>query len=156
MVLMLRFQFFASFKIYCCLNDTKLMIEPNTIVTKCEIERCESRKLNLQTKFMDEEITSSDFHEMKTKVEKDLTILKERLYFLRQKGTPYKNYVTKEIPMLENLVAFYKKADGKTKKKILGCIFSEKLIFEKGKSCNHPFSKPVSILLLIIKELQGS
>ena len=121
-----------------------------------EIERCESRKLNLQTKFMDEEINSSDFHEMKTKVEKDLTILKERLSFLRQKGTPYKNYVTKEIPMLENLVAFYKKADGKTKKKILGCIFSEKLIFEKGKSCNQPFSKPVSILLLIIKELQGS
>jgi len=39
---------------------------------------------------------------------------------------------------------------------ILSCIFSEKLIFEKGKSCNQPFSKLVSILLLIIKELQGS
>jgi len=58
--------------------------------------------------------------------------------------------------MLENLVEFYRKADGKTKKKILGCIFSEKLIFEKSKSCNQPFSKPVSILLLIVKELQGS
>jgi len=47
---------------------------------------------------------------------------------LRQKGTPHKNYVTKEILMLENLVVFYKKADGKTKKKILGCIFSEKIL----------------------------
>jgi site-specific DNA recombinase len=124
-------------------------------ITK-EIDKCEARKLNLQTKFMDEEITSADFHEMKTKVEKDLIGLNERLANLRQRGTPYKNYVTKEVPMLENLVEFYKKADGVTKKKILGCIFSEKLIFEKGKSCNQPYSKPVSILLLIIKELQGS
>jgi hypothetical protein len=74
------------------------MIKPNTIVTKCEIERCESRKLNLQTKFMDEEITSSDFHEMKTKVEKDLTILKERLSFLRQKGTPLQELRNKRDP----------------------------------------------------------
>ena len=64
--------------------------------------------------------------------------MEERLTNLRQQGTPYKNYVTKEIPMLENLVEFYKKADGVTKKKILGCIFSEKLIIEKGKSCNKP------------------
>jgi site-specific DNA recombinase len=121
-----------------------------------EIDKCETRKQNLQIKFMDEEITSSDFHEMKTKIEKDLSRLKDRLNYLRQEGTPYKNYITKEVPMLENLVEFYRKADGKTKKKILGCIFSEKLIFEKGKSCNQPFSKPVSILLMIVNELQGS
>ena len=80
----------------------------------------------------------------------------EQQHFLLQKGTPYKNYINKEVPMLENLVEFYKRADGNTKRKILGCIFSEKLIFEKGKSYNRPFSKAVSILLLIIKELQGS
>ena len=41
--------------------------------------------------------------------------------------------------MLENLTGFYREADGQTKRKILGCIFSEKLVFEKGrKSCNYP------------------
>jgi len=48
--------------------------------------------------------------------------------------------------MLENLVDHYKKADGKTKK-ILGCIFSEKLVLEKGKVATCEFTKPVQVLL---------
>ena len=35
--------------------------------------------------------------------------------------------------MLENIAEYYKKADEKNKKKILACIFSKKLILEKGK-----------------------
>lgn len=31
----------------------------------------------------------------------------------------------------ENLLEYYRKSDGATKKKILGCIFSEKLVLEK-------------------------
>ena len=58
--------------------------------------------------------------------------------------------------MLENLVQFFRKADGRTKKKILGCIFDEKLVIENGRVATTPFSKPVSILLMIIKELEGS
>jgi hypothetical protein len=30
--------------------------------------------------------------------------------------------------MLENLLKYYRKSDGATKKKILGCIFAEKLV----------------------------
>lgn len=58
--------------------------------------------------------------------------------------------------MLENRVQFFRKADGRTKKKILGCIFDEKLVIENGRVATTPFSKPVSILLMIIKELEGS
>jgi hypothetical protein len=35
--------------------------------------------------------------------------------------------------MLEDLVGFFKSVDWRTKDKILGCIFSEKLYFEKKK-----------------------
>ena len=35
------------------------------------------------------------------------------------------------VRMLENLKDYYSKSDGATKKKILGCIFSEKLVLEK-------------------------
>ncbi|MFH1320085.1 MAG: hypothetical protein ABII90_05455 [Bacteroidota bacterium] len=35
--------------------------------------------------------------------------------------------------MMETLMEFYRKSDGATKKKILGCIFSEKLILENEK-----------------------
>jgi hypothetical protein len=47
--------------------------------------------------------------------------------------SPFKTFINKEVPMLENLSEYYKKSDGKTKKKIIGCIFSEKLVLEKGK-----------------------
>jgi site-specific DNA recombinase len=40
--------------------------------------------------------------------------------------------------MLENLLEFYRKSDGATKKKIPGCIFTEKLILEKKKQQPPP------------------
>ena len=49
--------------------------------------------------------------------------------------------------MLENLVEYYKKVDGKAKRKILGCIFSEKLVLEKGKVATYQFTKPAQVLL---------
>jgi hypothetical protein len=58
--------------------------------------------------------------------------------------------------MLENLVEYYRKADGNTKKKILGCIFTEKLIIEKGRVANTPFTIPVQVLLNTVKGFQGS
>jgi len=71
-------------------------------------------------------------------------------------GSTYKNYITKQVPMLENLVPFFRNADGRTKKKVLSCIFSEKMTLENGRVATTPFSQPVSILLMIIKELEGS
>ena len=47
-------------------------------------------------------------------------------------------------------------ANGRTKKKILGCIFSEKLILEKGRVATTPFSEGVLILFEIFNALQGS
>ncbi len=45
--------------------------------------------------------------------------------------------------MLENLLEYYRKSDGVTKKKILNTIFAEKLVLEKG---------PPSLMLRRIKE----
>ena len=71
-------------------------------------------------------------------------------------SSPYKTYLSKTIPMLENLTGYYKAADGQTKKKILGCIFSEKLVFEKGRVATTTFTEPIQVLFKIAKVLQGS
>ena len=70
--------------------------------------------------------------------------------------SPYKTYISKTVPMLENLTGFYREADGQTKRKILGCIFSEKLVLEKGRVATTPFTIPVQVLFKITKVLQGS
>ncbi len=82
---------------------------------------------------------------MKGKVDKDLVLYKSKLSGLMDQPSPYKTYISKTVPMLENLTGYYKSADGQTKKKILGCIFSEKLVFE---------SPPSLKLQRIIEELQ--
>jgi hypothetical protein len=50
--------------------------------------------------------------------------------------TPFKQYLTKQVPMFENLVSFYRTSDGKTKNKILACTLSEKLVLEKSRVAN--------------------
>jgi site-specific DNA recombinase len=50
-----------------------------------------------------------------------------------KQSSQYRIYLEKELPMLENLLGFYRKSAVATKKKIPGCIFSEKLILAKGK-----------------------
>jgi hypothetical protein len=54
---------------------------------------------------------------------------------------------------LENLLEYYRKSDGKTKKKILGCIFAEKLVLENGKVATPVSTEPVQLTLRISKVL---
>jgi hypothetical protein len=89
-------------------------------------------------------------------VNKELVLLKDKLNDLLQQVSPFKIYIEKEIPMLENLLEFYRKSDGATKKKILGCIFSEKLVLENGKVATLPFTEPIQLTLRISEVLGNS
>jgi hypothetical protein len=51
--------------------------------------------------------------------------------------------------MSENLLEYYRKADGATKKKILTTIFAEKLIVVKGKVTEPAFTEPIQPILMI-------
>ena len=124
--------------------------------TKQKIEKMEQRKSNLQDRLLDGEISGKDFTEMAEKVDKEMASLKNTLSGLQTEMTPYRNYVKHTLPMLENLVEYYRKADGKTKKKILGCIFAEKFVLERGRVASTPFTIPVQVLLNINKGFQRS
>jgi hypothetical protein len=58
--------------------------------------------------------------------------------------------------MLENLKEYYSKSDGATKKKIPGCIFSEKLVLEKGRVATSTFTEPIQLILRISEGLGSS
>ena len=93
---------------------------------------------------------------MKDKVEKELVLTKAKLADLQQQKSPFKIYLQKEVPMLENIVEFYNKSNGATKKKILGSIFAEKLAFEKGKVTTPVFREPVQLIMMISEGLGRS
>ena len=113
---------------------------------KNETTRLNNRRGNLQERLMDNDITPQDYKEMKQKIESDLNVCQSKLNNLNLGMTPYKNYITKEIPMLENLVTYYNKVDGRTKRKILGCNFLEKLVLENGRVATKPHSQGVLLL----------
>ena len=58
--------------------------------------------------------------------------------------------------MLENLVEYYRKSDGKTKMKILSCIFSKKIVLEKSRVATCEFTPPINVLINACKVLKSS
>ena len=77
--------------------------------TRKELEKLELRKSNLQNDLIDRTITSQDYQDMKGRVEKELVLLKDKLTDLQQQISPFKIYIQKEVPMLENLLKYYRK-----------------------------------------------
>ena len=61
----------------------------------------------------------------------------------------------KTLPMIENLSVYWDKSDGKTKQKILGCIFTEKLENFDFKSCNNIFTPEIESIMLASKVLKS-
>jgi site-specific DNA recombinase len=123
--------------------------------TRKELERLELRKSNLQNDLMDRVITSQDYQDMKGRVEKDIVLTRDKLSELQQQTSPFKDYIKNEVPMLEDLLEYYRNSNGAIKKKILGSIFAEKLVLEKGKVATPVFTEPIQ-LIFSISEVLGS
>jgi len=62
---------------------------------------------------------------MKERTENTLMRLELKLKNLKQTTSPFKTFINKEVLILEHLSEYYRKADGKTKNKVLACIFSK-------------------------------
>jgi len=73
---------------------------------KKDIEKAEDRKSKLQDLILDGTITSQDYQDMKGKIDKDLVLFKSNLSGLLDQPSPYKTYITKTVPMLENHTGF--------------------------------------------------
>jgi hypothetical protein len=57
--------------------------------------------------------------------------------------------------MIENLSHYWDKEDGKTKQKILGCIFTEKFENFDFESCNNIFTPEIESIMLASKVLKS-
>ena len=120
-----------------------------------EIEKYETRQTNLQNSFLDGDISSSDYNEMKIRIETELSHKKIQLDRLKSTKSPFKVYLNKILPMIENLSQYWDKADGKTKQKILGCIFNEKFENFNFESCNHIFTPEIESIMLVTSVLKS-
>ncbi|WP_289031093.1 recombinase family protein [uncultured Algoriphagus sp.] len=132
----------------------KAMMEKDFTGQKAKIEKLKSehekliqRKLNLQDSFLDGNIDSEDFKEMKKRVEEQIFKVEETINSYQSEMSPFKEYLNKTLPMIQKLPSFWRKSDGKTKKKILGCIFRDKIENLDFKVATTPFTTEMSVLL---------
>jgi hypothetical protein len=66
---------------------------------------------------------------------------------MNEEHSPYNEYLNKHLPSLENLTELYQKVDGKTKKQILSCFFSEKVHCENGNAATPKYTPPIEVLI---------
>lgn len=57
--------------------------------------------------------------------------------------------------MFDKLIE-HRKSDGHTKRKILGCIFSKKIVLEKSRVATCEFTAPINVLTNASKVLKSS
>ena len=143
-------------------SQLESLIDRDDVTRKTEIKRLETeiekfvtRQTNLQNSFLDLDITSSDYNEMKIRIESDLSDKQVKLDRLKSTKSPFKEYLNKTLPMIENLSVYWDKSDGKTKQKILGCIFTEKFENFDFKSCNNIFTPEIKSIMLASKVLKS-
>ena len=127
----------------------------NIVKTNSEIEKKKDQRNNIQELLRDGKIEIDEYRELKNPIDADIYQLERKLTELNEEMTPYKDYINNQVPMLENLVEFYQKSDGKTKNKILSCIFSEKIYFEENKDAAISLHEPIRVLMNASKVLSS-
>ncbi len=124
--------------------------------TKDEIQRLKQRRIHIQDEYMDGKISSLDYQELKMTLDTKVFEKERTLKEMNEEHSPYKEYLNKHVPALEDLTSLYQKVDGKTKKQILSCIFSEKVHFENGKAATPKYTPPIEVLINARGVLEGS
>jgi DNA invertase Pin-like site-specific DNA recombinase len=124
--------------------------------TKDEIQRLKQRRIHIQDEYMDGKISSLDYQELKMVLDTKVFEKERSLKEMNEEHSPYKEYLNKHVPALEDLTSLYQKVDGRTKKQILSCIFSEKVHFENGKAAAPKYTPPIEVLINARGVLEGS
>jgi len=111
-----------------------------------ELERgyevLKGRKLFIQNEYLEGKIIASDYNELKTSIEVKLFENDRELDNLKSQRIPLSNYLDNDISLMEDLVGFYQKADGKTKKKISGLVLADKIEFDEDRKPIYKFTAP--------------
>lgn len=120
-----------------------------------QLENLELKKRKLQNDYMNDKISVEEYREFKMNLDNEVFQINEELKDIREKISPIKEYLNNFVPMLDNLLEFYRGSNGKTKKRILSCIFLEKISFSENRDAAISYSTPISVLLNASKVLVG-
>ena len=74
---------------------------------------------------------------------------------IKDETSPLRKFLFDDVPLLGDVVEFYKQSNGMMKRNILRCIFSEKIYFDENKDATIVYTPPVETILLISNSLNS-
>jgi DNA invertase Pin-like site-specific DNA recombinase len=110
---------------------------------------------HLRDEFLKRNINGDTYQELRTEVESSIYHTELNLRDMVDEQNPLKKFLFEDVPTLEHIVEFYQKSTGVMKRRILGCIFSEKIYFNEEKDATIIYTKPIEFILHIYNELQN-
>jgi len=109
---------------------------------------------HLRDEFLKRNISGETYQELRTEIESKVYHTEVNLRDITDEQTPMKKFLFEDVPTLEHIVDFYKQSNGVMKRRILGCIFSEKVYFNKEKHPVVKYTKPIELIKLIFNEIK--
>lgn len=99
---------------------------------KIELDKLVSRMESIEDKFFDDLIEAPTYNSMKRKTQKKINDLKAELSTIQNLDKDIEEYLKLGISFLHGIDKLYKTSPANIKKKIVGSIFPEKLVFLKN------------------------
>jgi len=143
-------------KIFEILLKQEISLRTNTIKkTEDDLIKLRHQLILLRDEFLKKNISGETYQELRTEVESNIYHTEINLRDIVDEQTPLKKFLFEDVPTLEHVVEFYQKSTGVMKRRILGCIFSEKIYFNEEKDATIIYTKPIEVILQIFNELQN-
>jgi len=129
-------------------TNTIKKIEDNLIQLRLQLN-------HLRDEFLKRHISGNTYQELRTEVESNIYHTEINLRDIVDEQNPLKKFLFEDVPTLEHIVEFYQRSTGVMKRRILGCIFSEKIYFNLEKDATISYTKPIEVIFQIFNQLQS-
>lgn len=124
-----------------CKNEGNMAVE-----IQAEIDKNRLRIKNAQQLMLDGELSATDYREMKGRYEPAIEQLERKKRELSQIGSNLMDYVKGAADLLRNLPRYYQSSSLPVKQKIIGSIYTGKLIFEKNEYRTTELNEVVDVI----------
>ena len=119
-----------------------------------EVSSLEKRLNNIEDKFLDGDIDKDTFHRMKSRTEKDIVTLNNKIETLQSNKKSLAPQLNYSFSLLKNLDRVLLEAPVETKIKMLGSMFPEKIEFDGTKYRTASYNSVLNLIYQNAKVLQ--
>ena len=116
-------------------NESQLRTNSITHIEQ-ELTTQRHQMTHLRDEFLKRHISGDTYQELKIEVESNIYNNEVNLRDIVDEQSPLRKFLFDDVPLIGDVVEFFKQSNGMMKRNILRCIFSEKIYFDE-KKCNH-------------------